>query len=251
MSKESELEQRRAFYKANAARLRAESLARQREKGDAGLARRRELYAKSAEKRRKQARERYAANPEAGRAIAKRYREANPEKVKASLSAWEKRNKEYKRLATRKYFANHPGLNKKQCKERYRANPEKYKAMGRLWKKNNREKHIAYVVAYTKAHPEKKAADTAKRRARKLKATPVWANDFFVKEAYHLAKLRSKLTGIPHHVDHAVPLRSKAVCGLHSDTNLRVIPKVENIAKSNRLWPNMEWQKGGNQCLLY
>lgn len=42
-------------------------------------------------------------------------------------------------------------------------------------------------------------------------------------------------TGVLHHVDHIVPLISPLVCGLHVGNNLRVIPAVENMRKSNKL----------------
>jgi 5-methylcytosine-specific restriction endonuclease McrA len=58
-------------------------------------------------------------------------------------------------------------------------------------------------------------------------------------EAYDLARLRTISTGINWHVDHVVPLRSKIVSGLHSHTNLEVIPGVENLRKTNRFWPEM------------
>jgi len=80
---------------------------------------------------------------------------------------------------------------------------------------------------------------TARRFASKLSATPSWSNAFFVAEAYDLAKRRTLATGIPWQVDHIVPLRSKMVCGLHAHTNLAVIPKAENLAKGNRVWPDM------------
>ena len=82
-------------------------------------------------------------------------------------------------------------------------------------------------------------ANTARRKATKEKATPKWANEFFIGETYRLAALRSKLTGIAWEVDHVVPLRSKTVCGLHVENNLRVVPAVENQRKGNRYWPDM------------
>lgn len=92
--------------------------------------------------------------------------------------------------------------------------------MVRKWRQRNPSKHLQNVV---------------KREADKLKATPSWAIEFFIEEAYMLAVLRSKSTGIKHHVDHVIPLRSRIVCGLHAHTNLRVIPAEENIRKSNKL----------------
>ena len=73
----------------------------------------------------------------------------------------------------------------------------------------------------------------ARRRARKLNATPVWANQFNISEINHLAKLREKVTGFKWHVDHIVPLVSDKVCGLHWEANLRVIPATLNLKKHN------------------
>jgi hypothetical protein len=92
------------------------------------------------------------------------------------------------------------------------------------WCKRNSDKCVAYVQA---------------RRARKMNATPKWANKFFIDEIYHLAKLRTKMLGSEWHVDHIVPLKSKRVCGLHVENNLRVIPATQNLEKHNSHWPDM------------
>ncbi len=42
-------------------------------------------------------------------------------------------------------------------------------------------------------------------------------------------------TGIKHHVDYFYPLQGKTMCGLHVETNLRVIPALDNLRKSNRI----------------
>ena len=97
-------------------------------------------------------------------------------------------------------------------------------AARRRWKKNN---------------PHLLVESCAKRYATKLNATPTWADQFIIREAYALAKLREKICGGKWHVDHIVPLRSKLVCGLHTHHNLRVIPASINISKNNRYWPDM------------
>ena len=76
-------------------------------------------------------------------------------------------------------------------------------------------------------------------RAKQVKqAKPKWLTDdhlFMIEEIYELRYLRSKLTGVVHHVDHIVPLRGQNCCGLHVPWNLQVIPAQDNLIKSNSL----------------
>lgn len=81
---------------------------------------------------------------------------------------------------------------------------------------------------------EERAALRAKSRAAKLNATPSWLTeqDFSdIADVYKLARQLSEETGIPHDVDHIVPLQGKSVRGLHVAWNLRAIPSSVNRAK--------------------
>ena len=71
----------------------------------------------------------------------------------------------------------------------------------------------------------------ALRRAKKLKAIPIWANLEKIKDIYRLCPKG-------YHIDHVIPLQGKNVCGLHVENNLRAIPATLNIAKGNRLVQN-------------
>lgn len=77
------------------------------------------------------------------------------------------------------------------------------------------------------------------RRAIEKRATPAWANQFFMAEIYDLAHRRTKVTGSLWHTDHIIPLKSDLVCGLHVEHNLACIPAFTNLSKHNRSWPNM------------
>lgn len=155
---------------------------------------------------------RLAANPQKYHAQSAKYRTENKERCKASLRAW------------------------------YVVNSEKQKARSAKWRKENPGKQNALKALWAKRNPACGAAHTAKRRAAQLRATPAWANAFFIEEAYDLAQLRTKATDFKWHVDHIVPLLSKSVCGLHVENNLRVIPARHNQSKSNRHWPDMPEQ---------
>ena len=51
---------------------------------------------------------------------------------------------------------------------------------------------------------------------------------------YAEAKRLTEETGIPHEVDHEIPLKGRLVSGLHVLANLRVVTRAENRRKSNR-----------------
>ncbi len=77
-----------------------------------------------------------------------------------------------------------------------------------------------------------------RRNAKKLHATPSWANLDAMRQIYERCAQVTRETGVIHQVDHIVPLQSKHVCGLHVEANLQVLPRADNAKKSNRWWPN-------------
>ena len=97
----------------------------------------------------------------------------------------------------------------------------------RVYQKTWKERNTVWVRADTKA----------RRRKHRL-ATPIWLTQqqkSEMRQLYQIAITMTKTTGEQYVVDHIVPLRSEVVCGLHVPWNLRVIPRQENLLKSNKL----------------
>jgi len=64
-----------------------------------------------------------------------------------------------------------------------------------------------------------------------LQQTPKWADQKKIRAIYHECRERSKATGVPHHVDHVLPLLGGLVCGLHVENNLAIVPAGDNLKK--------------------
>jgi hypothetical protein len=94
----------------------------------------------------------------------------------------------------------------------------------------------AALAKYQRANRDKLAAQTARREAGKIQATPAWETPAMrarITEHYEMAAVFGGC-----HVDHIVPLRSRLVCGLHVFWNLRPWEAGANMRKGNRLDAN-------------
>jgi delta 1-pyrroline-5-carboxylate dehydrogenase len=146
----------------------------------------------------------------------------NPNR-KEYLKKWQKANSEKTTQYTAKWVKRNPAKRKALVESWRKRNPEKVKEInkksGKKWAANNKGARNAI---------------TRKRVAALLWRTPPFADYEQIKLIYLEAARLTKETGIPHEVDHIVPLQGELVSGLHVHTNLQILTRFENRSKNNR-----------------
>lgn len=115
----------------------------------------------------------------------------------------------------------------------------KRKEWFKVYSKSDKRKEQA--LKYSIKHPDRLRASCARRRSSKLQATPNWfeIEKIYITFIYKVAKELSEQMGIVYNVDHIVPLKSEFVCGLHTISNLQILPESVNKSKGNKYWPDM------------
>lgn len=71
------------------------------------------------------------------------------------------------------------------------------------------------------------------------RAMPIWADKKAIEAVYIETKRKTQETGVPHHVDHRMPLIHKSFSGLHVSWNLQVLTASQNMSKGNRVADSM------------
>lgn len=132
--------------------------------------------------------------------------------------------------------------NRERALKWYHTNPENQanaKARAKNWGELHKQQRDETGRQYREKNKPRRNAHTRTYKARRLNATPAWANFERIADFYEEAARLSIESGQSFEVDHVVPLQSETVCGLHVESNLMVIPAVLNRAKGNRYWPDM------------
>lgn len=156
-------------------------------------------------------------------AKSREWNKLNKERKSKLGRQWAEQNAERKKEMDRIWRENNSERKRQQNREYARINSKKKVANVAKWRRENKEKSNAY-----------RRAEMATRRARIKKAMPPWASMEDIHEVYREAARVSAETGVPHDVDHIIPIAGRRACGLHIAANLRVIPASENRKKSNK-----------------
>lgn len=135
-------------------------------------------------------------------------------------------------------------IRRKDVDKRY-SQSEKGKAVKKKKSKkyNSSEKGKRTIYEYYCKNKSYYYSLCAKKRARKIQATPSWLTKEHLEEIedFYTACMMFKIyTGLTYHVDHIIPLKGKTVCGLHVPWNLQILEASENLQKSNKLLEEFE-----------
>jgi len=138
------------------------------------------------------------------------------------------------RIRNREHIRGNPEANRARSKRWKAANPKKAALMRRADYEKNGDRYRARARRWAIEMKERHRSNVKAYKARKTRQMPLWVDQRDIDAFYASAIAKTELTGIPHHVDHIVPLGGKQVSGLHVPWNLRVITAAENLAKGNR-----------------
>lgn len=182
----------------------------------------------------KKAKEWRATNKDKTKEISQRYNDKESSKVKRRQ--YERNNyhkrKDYVTQTKDKwveYFKNWHLKNYNQNKSVILDRCKQYRAI-------NKELTLLYAKEWRQSNQHRCNSTAAKRRFTIRNATPIWVLCEYeeIINMYKLSKQKTVDTGIPHEVDHIIPLINDRVCGLYCLANLQILSAADNRSKSNK-----------------
>lgn len=138
---------------------------------------------------------------------------------------------------TPEYMAAYHAAHREEIRARKRlyneVNRKRHYEQTKKWREEHAEERNNQSARYRVKHPDKLMAAKAKRRAIEFNAVPPWVNLKEIELVYTKAAEITKLTGIPHEVDHIWALNGKGFNGLHVPWNLQILTRRDNRKKGN------------------
>lgn len=170
------------------------------------------------------------------RLAAKMYREQNPHQKKQ----WVAENADHVRAYKREWAKSNRAVETERQKRWRQQNRDRVRAGARARWSQKRSEMAEYYRRYRQLFEQKNPGLmrhwVQEYRAAKLRAVPPWASAEKIAEVYERAALWNSIyPDDPVEVDHIVPLRGKNASGLHVETNLRIIRRVHNRKKGNKM----------------
>lgn len=157
--------------------------------------------------------------------------------VRLQAADWRTNN----RVASRAIYAKSYQENKEQILAQNKLDTTKNNEYSKVYRDNNKEQRRLSGEKWRAKNKVLTCFLANARRARKLQATPKWAEaeQKQIEALYREAARLQEETGVKYHVDHIIPLQSELVCGLHCLANLQILTQHENNVKSNKFDPNV------------
>jgi 5-methylcytosine-specific restriction endonuclease McrA len=123
-------------------------------------------------------------------------------------------------------------------REYYQENKDTIRKQQAEYRADNYDKVLESNAKWRKNNPVQAQMSCINYRYRKAKAIPSWLTPEdrkAITDIYAQCKQTTEETGVPHHVDHIIPINGEAVSGLHVAWNLQVVPASYNLSKKNKV----------------
>lgn len=163
------------------------------------------------------------------------YRAKEALAIKQRKRAYVLANPEWKRSSNKAWLAANKEKVNELARKRRKENPDEGKEARIVWRQKNAERCKENARRWREENPGKAIEAVARRRAALIQATPSWADREKIREYYDAASFLTKFLGEKYEVDHIFPLRGKFVRGLHVESNLQILSKVENCIKNAKV----------------
>jgi hypothetical protein len=147
------------------------------------------------------------------------------------------KDKENQKRLAKEWYERNKKLTKERARQWAIENPERRHEIHRKNRDKDLDNHNARNREWNSKNKSLKASLQAKRRAAQLQRTPKWltAKDHAqIADFYAMAKELESIFPWKQHIDHIIPLQGRKVSGLHTPSNLQIIPAQENVKKSNK-----------------